>query len=163
MITQYLKRVSIGNRKGIITSVKIPSNTPICEFTGLLLTYEQVCLMSDPSKALQVGPNLYRGLTGNVTDYIRHSCNPNCKIHVVGNRSVLYSIYVIKANSEITFDYSTSSTEGEDTWKMNCTCGSYNCRKVISGFYTLSTELQEKYKQNGNVALFIKENIFIER
>lgn len=163
MYDSYLKRVQIGKRKGVITTITIPPNVPICEFKGNIVHYENLKDLESPNDALQVGPDIYLGPSGNVTDYIRHSCNPNCMVDVVGNRSILYAMHLVRANSEITFDYSSSSTEGPDTWSMNCTCGSFNCRKVISGFYELNESVQKEYKKKGIAALFIREPIFSKR
>ena len=84
-------------------------------------------------------------------------------LHIVGKRAFLYSLYVIKANSELTFDYSTSSTDTYDTWKMNCKCCYIKCRKVISGFDYLSDEIKEKYKEKNMIPLFINDPRFSRR
>lgn len=163
MYLTYLKRIPIGKRKGVITTTAIPANVPVCEIKGDVLTVDKLSAIDKPEDALQIGPDVYLGPTGQITDHIRHSCNPNCMIHTVGNRTILYSMYVIKANSEVTFDYSTSSTEGLDSWQMECNCGSFNCRKTISGFYHLEDKLQEEYKIKGIAALFIREPIFLRK
>jgi hypothetical protein len=164
LYNQYLQTVFINNRKGVITNIDIPSDIPICEFNGTIYTDEQLKTMSDiVDDVLQIGPNTFIGPSGNVTDHIRHSCNPNCIIKIAGYRAILYSLYVIKANSEISFDYSTSSTDDHNTWKLNCTCGSFNCRKIISGFYTLPVELQKEYKDKNIAAPFIKTPIFLKK
>lgn len=166
MFNQYLKALPIKNRIGVITSVDIPARIPICEFGGKCFTEEQLKELGDRvdiNNVLQVGPNLYLGPSGGVDDHIAHSCNPNCFIHASGRRAILYSLYMIAKGSEITFDYSTTSTDDLDSWKMQCNCGSYNCRKVISGFYHLSPSLQEEYKNKGLTALFIKEKIFLNK
>ena len=160
MFDTNLKRIQIGKRKGVITTVVIPANVPICEFKGQVITFDKLHSLEKPDDALQVGPDIYIGPSGNITDHIRHSCNPNCMIHVAGNRSILYSIHAIRENSEITFDYSSSSTEGPDTWLMKCTCGAFNCRKEISGFYHLNENIQSEYKKSGIAALYIREPIF---
>lgn len=61
------------------------------------------------------------------TDFINHSCNPNCgikgKIRIVAMRD-------IELGEEITFDYAMSESS---KYKMKCQCGDSNCRKVITG------------------------------
>jgi len=164
MFDNYLKRVPIGNRKGIITTTTIPANVPICEIKGNTITFDKLeSLKENQNDALQIGPSVYLAPSGSITDHIRHSCNPNCMLHVAGSRSILYSRYVITANSEITFDYSSTSTEDPDTWEMKCTCKSFNCRKTISGFQHLDKKIQEEYKQKGIAALFIRAPIFLKK
>lgn len=166
MYDQYLQVVQINNRKGVITSVEIPAMTPICEFGGKVYTDKELDALSDKiniNNVLQVGPNLYLGPSGNVDDHIRHSCNPNCYVHTSGRRAILYSLYVIPADGEITFDYSSSSSDDLSSWAMKCTCGSPNCRKIISGFQHLDEKMQEHYKKNGVAALFIRAPIFMRK
>ena len=47
MYDQYLKLVTINNRKGIISTVQIPSRTPICEFSGTIFTEQQLIELGD--------------------------------------------------------------------------------------------------------------------
>jgi len=159
---EHLKLAQLKKRQGVITTVDIRPNTPICEFTGNLYTTDTLCELSaeDQNISTQIGPNVYLSPSGTITDQINHSCNPNCMVHAVGRRAILYSLYFIRANTEITFDYSTTSNEDHSTWKMECNCGSFNCRKEISGFQLLDPKLQEEYKQKGVAALFIRIPIF---
>jgi hypothetical protein len=69
---------------------------------------------------------------------------------------------MIPSNTEITFDYSTCSTDSLDTWKMNCNCGSYHCRKTISGYQYLSNKLQQEYKDKGILPIFITKPGFYQ-
>jgi len=166
MYDQYLKVVTIKNKKTVITTAPIPSNIPICEFGGELYTDKELAALGDKiniNNVLQIGPNLYIGPSGRADDYIRHSCNPNCFVHASGRRAVLYSLYVIPTGGELTFDYSSTATDDVNTWKMDCTCGDINCRKVISGFQYLNSNLQNEYKKKGIAALFISEPIFMRK
>lgn len=158
ILKQYLKVLpsKLGGN-GLFTTVKISSNYPIIEVTGNLYTKSN---LPDHPAVLQVGSNLFIGPSGGPDDIINHSCNPNCSMQVVGNRAILYSLYVIPPDTELTFDYSTTSTDSLDTWQMKCNCGNVNCRKIISGLQYLNSELIESYKQKGMIPLFLKENIF---
>ena len=156
MYNQYLevRKAKIGS--GIFTKTVIPAGVPIAEFRGEIFHTSK--LPEDSAVFLQIGPESFLGAIGTVNgaDFINHSCDPNCTIHAVGNRAILYSLYVIPENSELTFDYSTTSTDTHDTWKMNCLCGSYKCRGVISGFQYLDPNLQEDYKKRGMVPIYIR-------
>ena len=161
MYKQYLQLEDAKNKgKGVFTTVQIPADMPILEINGPIYTDRDIP-DKDYSRYLQVGPNIFIGPSGCVDDYFNHSCDPNCKLHIVGNRAFLYSLYVIPARAELTFDYSTSSTDTKDNWQMECKCGSSKCRKIISGHQYLDDNLKEKYKKNGMFPLFILEpNLF---
>jgi SET domain-containing protein len=163
MYKQYLKVKPAINGLGVFTTIKIPAETPIIEATGQVNALSDIKDPNEPA-LLQVGPDTYMGPTGDIVpDYINHSCEPNCYFHIVGNRAILYSLYVIPAGAELTFDYSTTSTESKDTWVMECKCGSYKCRKIISGFQYLDPALQEHYKSKNILPLYITHNILQPR
>ena len=162
MYKTYLEVKDCKAGKGLFSTVSIPANKMILEVTGPVLLDREVPDMNHPA-LLQVGPNTYIGASGDVDDYINHSCDPNCKMHVVGNRAFLYSLYVIPAGAELTFDYSTTSTEALDSWQMKCTCGSNKCREVISGSQYLSPELIENYTEKGMLPLYILEPNMIHK
>lgn len=162
MYNQYLKvKPSKKNKFGVFTSVEIPAKSPICEFRGDLFKSDN--LNHDLSEVLQIGVDSYLGPSGEMDDYINHSCNPNCSLFIIGKRAFLYSLYVIPANSEITFDYSTSSTDDKDNWIMQCNCGSHNCRKSISGYQYLPDNLKQQYKADGMIPLFLSDSRFSKK
>ena len=75
--------------------------------------------------------------------YVNHSCNPNCGIK--GKLKVI-ALKNIKEEEEITLDYST--TEMDELWKMKCSCGAKNCRKIIKSIESLSPKLYKRYFPN---------------
>lgn len=154
MYKEYLEVRECRTGKGVFSKVQIPANSMIIEMEGPVLLDREVPDMNEPA-LLQVGPNTYIGASGSTDDYINHSCDPNCKMHVVGNRAFVYSLYVIPANAELTFDYSTTCTESHDSWKMECQCKTNKCRKLISGFQYLDSTLQSAYKEKSMVPLYI--------
>lgn len=158
MYDTYLKRAKSKIGKGVLTTANIPAGVPILEFGGDIFT--DATLKHETGQTLQIGNNLHLGPSGKIDDYINHSCSPNCSLHIVGNRAFLYSLYAISADSEITFDYSTSSTDNVGEWKMECRCQSPNCRKIISGFQHLDPKLQEEYRKCGLVPLFMRHVAF---
>lgn len=159
MFKNYLKVMPSKTGNGVFTSVKIPKGSPIIEVTGDYFTY-QTADHTHPA-LLQIGTNTYIGPSGDADDYINHSCNPNCYLHIVGKRAIIYSLYDIMPGNELTFDYSTTCTETDKQWKMECLCGDINCRKVISGWQYLPQNIIEDYKQKGILPLFITHPTFI--
>jgi SET domain-containing protein len=162
MYSQYLQLQNTKVGKGVFTTVAIPANMMIIEITGPVLTDREIPDMNQPA-LLQVGPNTFITASGGLDDYINHSCDPNCKMHVVGNRAFLYSLYVIPANSQLTFDYSTTSTDTVDSWQMTCQCGSNKCRKTISGAQYLSQTLLDNYKSRDMLPLYITNPNLIQK
>jgi hypothetical protein len=158
MYDSYLKKVKSKTGEGIFTTINIPSGVPILEMKGDLI--QGTDSRSNHPYVKQIGHQTFLGLSGDIDDYINHNCNPNCTLHIVGNRAFLYSLHVITADTEITFDYSTSSTDTVGEWKMECKCGAPNCRKIISGFQYLEPGLQEDYKKRGLVPLFMRSQVF---
>lgn len=157
----YYNNLKLLNSKisgqGVFTTIKIPAHSPVIEITGNLYTKENLL---NNLVVLQIGHNLFIGPSGGLDDYINHSCDPNCSLHIVGSRAILYSLYVIQPLTEITFDYSTSSTDDKNAWSMDCKCRSINCRKVISGLKYLDKNFIESYNKRGMIPLFMKEKIF---
>jgi hypothetical protein len=153
---QYLKVQDTKNGKCLFTTVKIPADTAIMELTGPIVLDRELPADSDASHHyLQIGPNTYLGPSGGIGDALNHHCQPNAKIHCVGNRAILYSVYVIPADSEICVDYATTSTETKEQWQMACHCGSYSCRMVVSGFQYLDEKTKQHYEDQGMLPLYI--------
>lgn len=149
-----LKIVDTKIGKGVITLVKVLPKTVIFEFKGDKFTRDT--LVHDNAQILQVGKDKFLGPSGDFDDYINHSCNPNCGLVIVANRAFLVALHTITANSEITFDYSTSSNDTLDQWKMNCKCGHFKCRKVISGYQYLDDSIKKYYENLGVVPVYLK-------
>lgn len=158
MFNNYLV---INNSKisgqGTFTTVDIPKNKPIVEITGLL-TKDYNIVNDNPGDYLQISHDWFLGPSGKNFDFINHSCDPNCYLYIVGTRVILYSLYVIKANTELTFDYSTTSEDNHDTWFMNCSCNSFKCRKKISGYQYLNDDIKKDYMSKNILPLFMINN-----
>jgi hypothetical protein len=86
---------------------------------------------------LQIDKDLFLGPSGDYDDYFNHSCFPNCGVKITGKRAFLISLYQINPGIEITFDYSTVSTDAKEQWLMDCQCNKFNCREQISGYHSL--------------------------
>ena len=86
--------------------------------------------------------------------YINHSCSPNCGIRgdIVG-----VAMRDISVGEEITFDY--AFLDNEDN-RFKCTCGSPNCRHIVTGFDWQIKELQKTYPEY--FITYLKEKIKAE-
>ena len=72
--------------------------------------------------------------------YLNHSCNPNVGID---GQIIFRAMRNIPSGEELTFDYATGD---DDTWSMECRCGSENCRRHITGQDWRKEEIQIRYK-----------------
>jgi SET domain-containing protein len=142
-----------GDRVIIIAKSDIVKDETIIEFRGSLLPGNKI---NKNDHYLQIAPDLYLSASGDFDDLISHSCSPNAYVSIIGQRAFLKAFHLIKNGTEISFDFSLTSTENNDEWKMKCSCGSFYCRKEISGYKTLSKEDQERYKKMGIVPEYIK-------
>lgn len=131
----------------LYSTVNIEKNKPVLEFTGDLFEINN-------GNRFQIGNKKFLGDSGEIDDYVSHSCNPNCKIYIVANRAWLYSIKEIKADEKISFDFSTIIS---DETIFNCTCNEYRCRKNISSYHDLSDELKKEYLNIGAIPEFIRK------
>lgn len=160
MYNQYLEVKPCNTGNGIFSKVEIPANTVIMEFAGPVCSFTE--LPANSANYLQISKGRFISPIGTINgvDFINHSCDPNCYVHVVGNRAFLYSLYVIPENTQLLIDYSTTSTDSVDEWKMDCQCNSNKCRKLISGYQYLEGSLKEDYIKRGLVPMFMTNPIF---
>jgi len=143
---------------GVFTKTVIPAGVPILEFRGDLFTRDT--MKHDLNRVIQIGTDAFLGPSGDLDDYINHSCNPNCGVKIVGRRTILFSLYVIPADTELTFDYSTTSTDTPEQWSMDCKCSDFNCRKTITGFHHLDDKTKQDYIKKGMIPMFLTSTIF---
>lgn len=154
MIKDYLYSNKSRNGVGVFSRIDIEINKPIIE---LHINSEG---SNDPGLLTEVGNKVYAGPTGSIVDLFNHSCNPNVRLNVVGSRAIYYSIKYIRKNTELVWDYSTTSTDNIDEWSMVCNCGSFNCRKIITGWESLPENIKNEYKLKGILPMFITHPIF---
>lgn len=67
--------------------------------------------------------------------YINHSCNPNT--YIQGKRQVI-ALKKIRADEELTMDYSLTEADPDFWLPGGCSCGSKQCRGKIGPVYSLS-------------------------
>ncbi len=146
---------------GVFTDEELAPDAAVLRFRGPRLSFQQL----DPEghHDLQVGPNVYIGASHSTDDFVNHSCAPNCRVEIRAADDVrLVALRRIRADEEITFDYSTTSTEDERTWSMRCLCGARSCRGTISGFGTLSKAAQARCIDARMVPQYVLEALSAE-
>ena len=73
-------------------------------------------------------------------DLLNHSCNPNMGIR---GKLLFVALRDIRKGEELNFDYST--TEDDLLWRMKCSCGAKNCRKIIHSVQSLPKNTFHRY------------------
>jgi len=80
--------------------------------------------------------------------YVNHSCDPNAYVEFKTlSKKYLIALKPIRKREEITKDYTLEAIDQIDneTWILNCNCGSKDCRKKVTGdFFKLPKEIQKK-------------------
>lgn len=145
--------------KGLFTSKPWLKDQIIVKFEGKEVKASELNNYTKEQQAnlLQIGKQLYLDLKGEHTGFINHSCNANCRIVIAVNTAFLLANRDINKDEELTFDYSTTSTDTLEEWSMVCGCHRYFCRGIISGFQTLPEKKQQELIKNKMVPRYIAE------
>lgn len=141
--------------KGIFTTIDLPKNSILFQISGKPITFEQTLkLGTNECYSLQIGIDKYI-IPHYPFHFSNHSCEPNCGI----TRNMEYiTLRDISKGEELCWDYSTSMLEKH--WKMQCECGSSQCRHLIQDFDLLPDNIQEKYLRLKVVLPFITEELY---
>lgn len=146
-----MKNIEIRNTKnkgkGIYALVHFEPNQVILGFKGKIINSKTVDELptTKTDLLLQIYNDTYLDLSGDLSIFLNHNCSANTGIRILAKSAFLISTRTIQANEELCFDYSTTSTDTLDEWSMQCKCGAWNCRKVISGFQYLPEKEKERY------------------
>jgi uncharacterized protein len=123
---------------------------------GHILKGEELFTSSQINSYLPLGNNYFLAAKTpeeeeKIKLYVNHSCEPNCGLR---GDIVFVAIRDIAKDEELAFDY--AFVDDED-YKINCTCNTKSCRKVITGFDWKIKTLQDKYYDY--FASYLKEKI----
>ena len=147
--------------KGVFANRKFRKGEVILIPRGELLTKEKINKKKNfkwfMDHSLQIEEDLFMGPAYDFEDFVNHGCNPNSG-HIINGKKIRFvAIKNIKKGEEITFDYSTTMFNTKE--KMECECGSKNCRLVIEDFDKLPLRLQRKYIKLGIVPNYIQRGV----
>jgi uncharacterized protein len=137
---------SIKGGKGLFSRKDIACGEIIAIKTGNIVGSEEAVRLDKElgDFSLQISDKFYisPGNSEEIEDtaiFINHSCNPNVGID---GQICFVAIRNIVAGEELCLDYAMAITSD---YKMECNCGSSNCRKVITGDDWKKEELQKRY------------------
>lgn len=127
--------------KCLIANSDIKKDEIIAEFDGAIHVAEKcIDLPKDiADHAVQFEEHRWKDSRG-MARYMNHSCDPNCGIK---NLFTLVAMRDIQKGEELTWDYDMTEDDG---WRMECSCGSPICRKIIGAFGLAPQSIREKYK-----------------
>lgn len=137
--------------QGVFSLEPIAPGTEVLRFGGELFSRLQD--LDDLHHFIQLGPSLFLGPSGELDDYVNHSCLPNCGLRLRGVELTLVAIEPIEAGQELTFDYATC-LGSEDPSVMECGCGAPGCRGRIAA-HSLSGDLLTRYRSLGVLPSFV--------
>lgn len=148
------------NGKGIFAKEFIKKGEMVFIKGGHLLTKNEIFSTGIINSYFPISDEYFLGATNkdeedNIKLFENHSCNPNCGLH---GEVTFVAIRDIEKDEEITTDY--AFIDNED-YKFKCTCGSENCRGIVTGYDWKIKELQDKYYDY--FAQYLKDKIDEQR
>jgi uncharacterized protein len=148
----------VSNGVGVFARRDLGVGEYVLTFRGERLRRDQI---TDFTYCLEIGNGLFLGPSGDIDDFVNHSCSPNCGVYVEGEDMVLRAIRVIHASTELTFDYSTVMQH--DPTSFVCHCGTKTCRRVVGTFGSLPLPVRRRYLRLKCVPLFAQQSLFVGR
>jgi SET domain-containing protein len=113
-----------GSGLGLFALKPIPAGTRIVEYTGPLVSNEEVERRAKGKYFF--GVNSKWSIDGsprsNTARYINHSCRPNCDAVVSKRRVWIWSRRAIKAGEELSYDYGKEYFD-DHIKPVGCKCG----------------------------------------
>lgn len=142
--------------KGVFAGQAFASGDFIIEFKGKVLKAGSMPVPYNrvEDHFVQIGKDYYMGPSGEIDDFVNHSCNPNSGLVIKGKRAYLFAIKDIELGGQILWDYST--TMDEDGWEMKCNCRAKCCRKKIRDYKYLPKSIRRRYETLGIVPGYAK-------
>ena len=148
------------NGKGIFAKEDIKKGEIVFIKGGHILTKNEIFSSGVINSYFPISDEYYLGATNKEEEdkiklYQNHSCNPNVGLH---GEITFVAMRDIEKDEELTVDYAFIDNE---EYSFKCTCGSDNCRGMITGFDWKIKDLQEKYYDY--FAQYLKDKIDKER
>jgi SET domain-containing protein len=105
----------------------------IAEYVGEKISRREIARRLKGKRRIHIcGLNSYWAIDGsrygNGTQYINHSCEPNCYVKIVHDHILFFALRDIQPGEEILLDYE----ESYHSDKKRCECGAPSCRGRIN-------------------------------
>lgn len=135
-----------GKGWGLVTLKAVPKGTLVQEYVGEVIDErEKEKRLTDWNREHPNDPNFYvmaisagwyvdAREIANMSRFINHSCEPNCKVVTVNvngyKRNGIYAIRDIKDGEFLSYDYKFDTKQGD---RFLCRCGAKKCRGTMKG------------------------------
>ncbi len=124
-----VRRSSIDG-KGCFTAARISRGSRLAQYAGERITHWEAERRRRRGKnricAVDTEWCIDGSVGGNGTQYINHSCEPNCGLVIAGGQIAIFALRDIAPGEEITVDY----LDSDDFAQAPCRCQSANCRQT---------------------------------
>jgi len=119
--------------KGCFATVSFKKGRRIAEFVGQRISRVEIARRLRGRRRIRIcGIDSYWAIDGsvggNATQFINHSCAPNCRLSLIRGHLLFFALRDIKPGEEILLDYEESYHEDS----KSCRCGAENCRGRIN-------------------------------
>lgn len=118
------------HRWGVFAIEHIPADSFVIEYTGEKIDAKELTRRSFREHlyifTLNDDYSIDGAIGGSGAEYINHSCAPNLKAIIDGDRIFFVSIRDISPSEELTLDYRL-----DDEFPLPCYCGAKGCRGFI--------------------------------
>lgn len=136
--------------RGVVATRAFSEGDVVLTFRGPLLEKSQI---DDFTYTIEVGDGYFIGPSGQTDDFVNHSCEPTCRVEIIGHVARLRAVRDIRPGDEINYDYSTLILRDPTTF--DCHCGSRKCRTVVRPYHALSPQLRRAYRIKRMVPDFV--------
>jgi SET domain-containing protein len=144
--------------RGLFAVEPIDKGEVVCVKGGYIFDRQRLRQVSETlgpaeiqiAEDLFIGPLVEAEREGSMI-FSNHSCDPNIGVQ---GQIVFVALRDIKAGEELTHDWATTD---DDSYEMECNCGSEICRKLLTGQDWRRKDLQEKYR--GYMSWYLQEKI----
>jgi SET domain-containing protein len=119
--------------KGCFATVPFAKGRKIAEYVGEKISRHEITRRLRGKRRIHIcGVDSYWAIdgskSGNGTQYINHSCEPNCFVKIIHGHIIFFALRDIQPGEEILLDYE----ESYHSDKKRCDCGAASCRGRIN-------------------------------
>lgn len=129
---------------GIFATQPIQSGELLVMWGGSIVSGDRLRDLSEIAQrhSIQVEENLFLAPyeLPEPGDFVNHSCDPNAGL---SGQAGLVSLCKINVGDEVCYDYAMS--DGSPYDEFSCACGSWSCRRRVTGNDWMIADLQRKY------------------
>lgn len=145
--------------RGLFVTEPVAEGESVLAFGGELLDRSEMLALLDRDHYLQIGPDLFLGPSGDLDDYVNHSCAPSTTVVIERGRlqASLRALRALEPGDEVTFDYSTVQLDDPGFNIPRCHCDAEVCRGLIQDFSLMPRGEREALVRSGLCAWYVVE------